>query len=140
MFRILTPAAVLAACALALAIPAAAPAAGCSAPASGYRACLLARWTIDHGVVSRVQAEVTLLQRVERCRRHGTRRATARVGSRKLGVIRVKATCSHRVVRWRSAFTEADTSDWTLRRGDVLTVGWGGTTAVAGVKLTRAKR
>jgi hypothetical protein len=136
MFRALAPAAAFAACALALAVPAAAPAAGCPAPASGYRACMLANWTVDHGVVSRVRATVTLLQRVERCTEHGARRATVHGGSRKLGVMRVKATCSHHVVRWRGTFARADTTDWTLRKGDVLMVSWGGTGAIASVKLT----
>ena len=136
MFRALAPAAALAACALALAAPSAAPAAGCSAPASGYRACMLANWTVEHGVVSRVRAKVTLLQRVERCTEHGARRATVHGGSRKLGVMRVKATCSHRVVRWRGTFTRTDTADWTLHKGDVLTVSWGGTDAIASIKLT----
>jgi hypothetical protein len=136
MFRALAPAAATAACALALAVPAAAPAAGCPAPASGARACLLAGWTVDHGEVSRVRARVTLLQRVERCSERGARRATMHGGSRKLGVMRVRATCSHRLVRWQGTFTRTDTADWTLHKGDVLTVSWGGTGAIASVKLT----
>ena len=138
MFRALASAAVLAACVLPLTLTAAAPAAGCSAPASGYRACLLTNWTVDHGDVSRVRARVTLLQRVERCAPHGTRRATMHRGSRKLGVMRVRATCSHRVVRWQATFTRTDTTDWTLHKGDVLTLSWGGTDATASVKLTGA--
>ena len=138
MFRALAPAAVLAAFAL---VPATAPAAACPAPSSGHRACLLATWTVDHGEVSRVRAKVTLLARVERCTEHGARRATLHRGSRKLGVMRVRATCSHRVVRWQGTFTRTDTADWTLHKGDVLMLSWGGTGATASVKLTRtAKR
>jgi hypothetical protein len=136
MFRVLAPAAALAACALALAVPAAAPAAGCSAPASGYHACMLASWIVDHGEVSRVRARVTLLLRVERCTERGARRATMHRGTRKLGVMRVRPTCSHRVVRWQGTFTRTDTADWTLHKGDVLMLSWGGTSATASVKLT----
>ena len=120
----------------AAALAAPAHAAACAAPATGLRACLDARWAVDHGDVTRVRARVTLLQRVERCKPHGTRRATMHGGSSKLGVMRVAATCSHRVVRWNGTFTRTDTADWTLHKGDVLTVSWGGTDAIASVKLT----
>jgi hypothetical protein len=84
-----------------------------------------------------VRAKVTLLLRVERCTEHGTRRATMRGGSTKLGVMRVKATCSHRLVRWRGTFTRTDTADWPLRKADVLTLSWGGSDATASVRLAR---
>jgi hypothetical protein len=73
---------------------------------------------------------------VELYSERGTRRATSHGGSRKLGVMRVRATCSHRLVRWQGTFTRTDTADWTLHKGDVLTVSWGGTGAIASVKLT----
>jgi hypothetical protein len=135
MFRAAFSFAALIAAALALAAPARA-ASGCAAPPSGYRACLLAHWTVDHGQVSGLKAQVVLLQRVERCRAHGSRRATLRAGSERLGRTRASATCSHHVVRWRGTFARADTTDWTLRKGDVLMVSWGGTGAIASVKLT----
>jgi hypothetical protein len=139
MFRAAFSVAALVAAALALAAPARA-ASGCAAPPSGYRACVLAHWTVDHGQVSRLKAQVVLLQRVERCRTHGSRRATLRAGSEQLGRTRASATCSHHVVRWRTTFTRTDTAGWELRKGDVVTLSWGGTAAIASVRLTGAAR
>jgi hypothetical protein len=137
MFRFAAiSAAALAAPALALAVPASAPAAACPAPHSGYRACLRAQWNVVQGDVSRLKAGVTLVQRAERCSKHGSRRATLRRGSRKLGVMRATASCSNRVVRWHATFTRDDTEDWTLHKGDVLTLSWGGADATATVELT----
>lgn len=112
----------------------------CSAPASGYRACLAAKWDVDHdGVVSRVLARVTLLERVKRCSAHGTRRVTAHRGAKRLGRLRASATCAKGVVRWRTTFTRAGSKGWTLHRGDTLRITWGGTDASASVELGRPR-
>jgi hypothetical protein len=113
----------------------------CPAPHSGYRACLRAQWSQgDDGTVTRLDATVTLLQRVDRCRHHGTRRATVRRGDRRLATRRAKASCSHHLVRWRTRLSPATTRGWALRRGDTLTASWGGTTATARVKLVLPER
>jgi hypothetical protein len=138
MFRAGLSVAALVAGALTFSSPA--QAAGCAAPASGYRACLRAHWSVDHGQVSGLRAQVILLQRTERCAKHGSRRATLRAGSEPLGRARASATCSHHVVRWRTTFTRTDTAGWPLRKGDVVTLGWGGTGATASIKLTGAAR
>lgn len=137
MFRIAASTVVLAA--IALSLPSAASAAsGCAAPASGYRSCLHAHWTVVHGDVSGVKARVILVERVARCRGGaGSRRATLERGKHALGSRRAPSTCARGVRRWETTFTRTDTSGWTLRKGDVLRLAWSGTNAVASVTLTR---
>jgi hypothetical protein len=121
----------------ALALPSAAHAAAtCPAPATGLRACLDARWSVDHGEVTRVRAAVTLLQRVPRCSAHGARRAILSSGGERMGTLRARPTCRDGVLRWRTTFTREDTAGWPLQKGDVLELGWSGTQATASVKLT----
>jgi hypothetical protein len=100
------------------------------------RACLDARWSVDHGDVTRVRARATLLERVDHCTPHPARRAIMQHGGTRLGALRTKPVCHRGVVRWQTTFTRTDTAGWELRKGDVLTLGWRGTQAIAAVKLT----
>jgi hypothetical protein len=140
------PASLLAAAgaALAVALGASAPATAkpvpaCAAPASGYRACLHATWDVEHhrAAVSRVRARVALVERVARCRAHGSRRVTAYHGAKRLGSRRATATCAHGVVRWDTTFTRTDSAGWALHKGDVVRTTWGGTDAAATIALVR---